>query len=196
MILLSACTTTNLQSTSNITHWDQHVALLQKMDAWSLEGKLGYRHNKEGGSAWFNWQQKQHIFNVTLNGPFGVGATRIIGTNHHAQLFRAGHDTITASSPAALTEALFGWQWPVEHLQFWIRGIPAPSVTPDIMNYYPEGTLAQLEQSQWTLQFFNYKKTDEWLLPMKIKGQKGDYQFTLVIKQWQPTDKRNPNAAP
>lgn len=188
---LSACSFTTQKPNTGIPNWQQHVANLSELEQWQLEGKLGYRDSNGGGSAWLNWRQNQHDFNVTLNGPFGAGTTRITGTQQHAQLQRAGHDPITASSPAALTEQLFGWQWPVEQLQFWARGIPAPNIAQQTSSHNLDGTLAALEQSNWTLQFSNYQKITsgpedrDWILPGKIKGQKGEYRFTLIIKNWQ-----------
>ncbi|MDX2463553.1 MAG: lipoprotein insertase outer membrane protein LolB [Porticoccus sp.] len=186
-IMVSACTTTQT-APPTINNWEQHVRQMEQLDQWFLEGKLGYRDSKDGGSAWVNWNQQQGNFDVKLNGPFGAGATRIVGSNHFAKLQRAGHEDITAKSSAALTELLFGWQWPAEQLQFWVRGIPAPGSLAVHVNHNPDGTLALLEQSSWTLTFFNYQKTGHWILPGKIKGQRGDYHFTLVIKNWQPSE--------
>ena len=183
--LVTACTT-QVSHPTTVIDWDQHLQQLQRLDHWLLDGKLGYRDNHDGGSAWVSWQQQEDTFEVTLNGPFGAGATRIAGNNHYAELQRAGHDNLSAQSPAALTEELFGWQWPVEQLQFWVRGIPSPASPTDNQSHNQDGTLAHLEQSSWTLQFSGYQQTSGWLLPGKINGQRGDYSFTLVIKHWQP----------
>lgn len=191
---LSACSFTSPKPNTGITNWQQHVANLDELDQWQLEGKLGYKDSKDGGSAWLSWHQNHHYFNVTLNGPFGTGTTLITGTPQSAQLQRAGHPPISAPSPAALTEQLFGWQWPVEQLQFWAKGIPAQNTPQQAVNHNLDGTLAILEQSNWTLQFSNYQKIANghpkggWILPGKIKGQKGDYYFTLIIKNWQPKE--------
>ena len=184
VILVSACTTT-LQPTPTVSNWEQHVSQLEQLDRWLLEGKLGYRDGKDGGSAWVNWSQNSSSFEVKLNGPFGAGATRIVGNNNYAELQRANHENISAKSAAALTEILFGWPWPVEQLQYWVRGIPAPMISKNNIRHNLDGTLAQLEQSNWTLQFSRYQKIGHWVLPGKVKGQNGDYQFTLVIKNWQ-----------
>ena len=201
---LSACSFIVQKPDTDISNWEQHVTNLKQLNQWQLEGKLGYRDSNDGGSAWLNWHQNQQDFNVTLNGPFGTGTTQIIGTRQYAQLKRAGHEPITASSPAALTEQLFGWQWPVEQLQFWAMGIPAPNTPQQTAVHNENGTLAVLKQSNWTLEFSNYQtitnalKTTgnrnkanspnevNWILPGKIKGQKGEYRFTLIIKNWQP----------
>jgi outer membrane lipoprotein LolB len=186
--MVSACTTTTQLSQPTVNNWQQHTKQLEQLDQWLLEGKLGYRDSKNGGSAWVSWSQQRDRFEMKLNGPFGAGATRIIGSNHFAELQRAGHEDMTAESSTALTELIFGWQWPVEQLQFWIKGIPAPTPLEIHLNHNPDGTLALLKQSSWTLTFSNYKKIGGWILPGKIKGQRGEYYFTLVIKNWLPSE--------
>ncbi|MEH6616987.1 MAG: lipoprotein insertase outer membrane protein LolB [Porticoccus sp.] len=186
LMLINACSTQTHRHSTVVPNWEQHVQQLQQLDHWLLDGKLGYRDSHDGGSAWLSWQQQKDNFDVKLNGPFGAGATRITGDNRYAELQRAGHDNISAKSPAALTEQLFGWQWPVEQLQSWVLGVPSPISPADYQRHNSDGTLAQLKQSDWQLQFSNYRQIDQWLLPGKIKGQRGDYHFTLVIKHWQP----------
>jgi outer membrane lipoprotein LolB len=186
LMLISACSTQTHRTSTVVPNWEQHVQQLQQLDHWLLDGKLGYRDSHDGGSAWLSWRQQQDNFEVKLNGPFGAGATRIVGNNRYAELQRAGHDKVSAKSPAALTEQLFGWQWPVEQLQFWVLGIPSPISPADNQSHNLDGTLAQLKQSDWQLQFSSYQQIDQWLLPGKIKGQRDDHSFTLIIKHWQP----------
>lgn len=187
LLLLGGCAMQSTQPTTIITDWDQHQQQLEQLQTWRLEGKLGYHDSRDGGSAWVNWQQSAENFKLQLNGPFGAGATHIIGDDHSAELQRSGKETIYAPSPAALTEQLFGWQWPVDQLQFWIRGIPAPN-TPLVGSHHnPDGTLADLDQAHWQLEFSRYQQVDRWILPSRIRGNSGEYSFTLVIKSWQPS---------
>lgn len=184
--IISGCTSTPQEPPPEISSWSQYVSQQEQLNQWQLEGKLGYRDSKDGGSAWLNWTQHQQSFEVSLSGPFGTGATQITGSHKYARLQRSGNEDITANSPTELTEVLFGWQWPVEQLQYWVRGIPFPLAPETARDHYPDGSLKMLEQSNWVLQFSNYQQTGPWILPGKIKGQNGDYRFTLVIKSWNP----------
>lgn len=184
-LLLGACASHSPQPAPVVDDWQQHQAALQTLQTWQLEGKLGYRDSHDGGSAWVNWRQAEAAFKLQLNGPFGSGATHILGNDQHAEMQRSGKDTIYAPSPAALTEQLFGWQWPVEQLQYWIRGIPDPNTALDISSHNIDGTLATLSQANWQLQFSRYQQVGPWILPGRIRGSSGEYSFTLVIKHWQ-----------
>lgn len=188
IMLLGGCAGQTPQPPATVANWQEHTQHLQQLDHWLLEGKLGYRDSRDGGSAWVNWQQSGTTFDVQLHGPFGSGATRILGDDNHAELQQSGEDTLTAASPAALTVQLFGWQWPVDQLQFWVRGIPSPHEPTALRTHNAEGTLAALQQSGWQLAFTGYEQVDQWVLPTRIKGNSGEFNFTLVIKRWYPED--------
>lgn len=186
LLALGGCALHSPQPAPAVTDWNQHQRQLEQLLSWQLEGKLGYRDSRDGGSAWVNWQQSDRSFKLQLNGPFGAGATHILGDDHAAELQRGGKETLYATSPAALTEQLFGWQWPVDQLQYWIRGIPAPNAPLDASGHNTDGTLATLNQAQWQLEFSRYQQVDRWILPGRIRGNSGEYSFTLVIKNWRP----------
>jgi len=185
-LMLCACAGHAPRPAPVVTDWERHRATLETLQSWQLEGKLGYRDSRDGGSAWLNWRQSERAFKLQLSGPFGTGATHILGDDHHAELQRGDEETLYAPSPAALTEQLFGWQWPVDELQYWIRGIPAPNTALDVSSYNANGTLATLTQSNWQLEFSSYRQVGDWILPGRIRGNSGEYRFTLVIKEWQP----------
>ncbi|TNF01393.1 MAG: outer membrane lipoprotein LolB [Gammaproteobacteria bacterium] len=185
-LFLGACASQAPGPNPVVTDWQQHQSALQTLESWQLEGKLGYRDSRDGGSAWLNWQQTSNSFKLQLNGPFGAGATQILGDDQHAELHRSGKETIYSPSPAALTEQLFGWPWPVDELHYWIRGIPAPHTAQDVSSHNIDGTLATLSQANWQLQFSGYQQVGRWILPGRIRGHSGEYSFTLVIKQWYP----------
>lgn len=184
---ISGCSVQPTQPVAPIDNWQAHAQRLQLLAQWQLDAKLGYRDGTTGGSAWLEWQQQQDQFEVRLSGPFGAGATLIHGDSNQATLQRSGEQDIVAPSPTALTKYLFGWEWPVSELRFWVRGIPSPGSTTDqTLTYNENGALATLTQSGWQLEFSKYQYADGWLLPGKITGSSDNHSFTLLIKAWQP----------
>lgn len=158
--------------------------ILNRLEQWQLEGKLGYRSPEDSGSAFVHWQQKPDAFQVTLTGPFGAGATRIQADVTGAVLRRAGSEDIRAASAAELTTWLFGWQWPIDQMRYWIKGLPAPEPRAVRTERDANGRLVHLEQAGWTLAFDRYALFEQWLLPGRVKGRYGDISFTLIIKNW------------
>ena len=166
---------------------------LQSLDSWRMEGKLGFRSPEKNGSAWINWLQSKDIYQLQLNGPFGAAATRISGDSQHATLSQSGRDDIDAASGEELTEWLFGWAFPVAQMSSWIKGAAASAPPPMALTLTPENLLATLNQSGWQLTYSHYRQQGEWILPGRIQGTRGDYAFTLVIKQW---DLSSPSQTP
>ena len=66
------------------------------------------------------------MFDIRLSGPLGRGAARPTGRPDAVSLEVAGQGRFEADSPEALVEAQLGWQLPVSHLLWWVRGLPAP----------------------------------------------------------------------
>ena len=185
-ILVSSCAINKSYSPLHTIDWEQHLNKIAQLDHWTLQGRIGYRNSKEGGAAWISWDQQGNDFDVKLSGPLGVGATRITGNQYHAQLQRGARQPDIANSAEELTELLFGWQWPVKQLRFWVRGIAAPSPPKIESSYNSDGTLNSLKQSGWALQFFDYQEIEGWRLPGNVQGKKGIYQINLKIKTWLP----------
>ena len=185
-ILVSSCAINKSYSPLHTIDWEQHLNKIAQLDHWTLQGRIGYRNSKEGGAVWISWDQQGNDFDVKLSGPLGVGATRITGNQYHAQLQRGARQPDIANSAEELTELLFGWQWPVKQLRFWVRGIAAPSPPKIESSYNSDGTLNSLKQSGWALQFFDYQEIEGWRLPGNVQGKKGIYQFNLKIKTWLP----------
>ncbi len=136
-------------------------------------------------SAWLNWRQDGASWELRLHGPLGAGATRIRGDEERAVLERAGAEPVVAASAAALSNRIFGWPFPVTEMRSWIRGLPADAPVAS-MDRDDAGHLSSLDQSGWQLSFENYARHGHWQLPGRIRGQRGELSFTLVISEWRP----------
>jgi outer membrane lipoprotein LolB len=166
-------------------HWESHQRQLLALRHWQIEGKLGYRSPGQNGSAFVNWRQAEDAFDLSLTGPFGAGATRISGDDQLAVLQQQGRDEVRAPTAAELTESLFGWPLPVAQMVEWVKGVPAPQPRQRLHNFNLTGQLDTLEQAGWQLRFDNYQQVGELVLPGRIRGNRDDVSFTLVVRQWQ-----------
>lgn len=185
VLLLAGCTSFGNKPQPILSDPQQHQQKLLALDNWQLEGKLGYRSQEQSGSALLHWQQEKKAFELQLSGPFGFKTARIIGNAGHAELRQSGVTHYTASSATELTALLFGWAWPVDDLLFWIKGTAAPDSPVVRQQLDEQGLLLALEQSGWALTFADYQLAGSLLLPGRVKGNRGELAFTLVIKGWQ-----------
>lgn len=175
----------SVEGPGNTSAWKTHKAEITALDGWQISGKIGIRAPQDSGSGTLFWLQRQDYFDIRLSGPLGRGATRLTGRPDAVSLEVAGQGRFEADSPEALVEAQLGWQLPVSHLLWWVRGLPAPD-SRSRLGLDSESRLARLEQDGWQVEYLSYRIEDGYALPERIKLQGRDLQITLVIKDWQP----------
>lgn len=188
-LVLSACSNMHQRETlefgGDATAWQAHRKAVAPLDSWTLQGKLGVRAPNESGSGTVLWLQEQDHYDIRLSGPLGRGATRIQGSDHGVTLDIAGRPTLSASSAEALLEQQIGWRLPVEHLLWWVRGLPAPH-SPSQLQLNPDSQLARLAQAGWTIEYSRYQQIDDVQLPQRLQLSGYDMLLTLVITHWEP----------
>lgn len=163
--------------------WQAHKQILTPVDAWQISGKIGIRSEQESGSAVLFWLQRQDYFDIRLSGPLGQGSTRLTGRQGAVNLTIANRGVYEAHSAEALMQQQLGWSLPVEHLLWWVRGLPAPN-SPSKIQLDSNNLLNQLEQSLWTIHYLSYRDESGMQLPERIRLEGAGLNITLVIKEW------------
>jgi len=193
LLAISAC------STQPNTHTAQQTQ--QPIpDHWNITAKLGIRTQDDSGSLTLRWTQKGEHYHIQASGPLGQGRVAITGQKHQIMMKRPNQPASYSSHPEQLLEDTLGWQFPIQQLGYWVRGLPYPennrhqnnTVHNDETEYHwdTSGTLTALVQSGWHLEYDRYQLIDNWLLPKKIKARKENVVLTLIIKQWQLNRKK------
>ena len=175
----------SVEGPGNAEDWKAHKAHISEIDGWQISGKIGIQAPQDSGSGTLFWLQRQGYFDIRLSGPLWRGATRLTGRPDAVALEVAGQGRFEADSPEALVESQLGWQLPVSHLLYWVRGLPAPDSRSRIA-LDPNGRLASLQQDGWDVQYLGYTEEDGYTLPNRIKLAGRDLKITLVVKDWQP----------
>lgn len=189
ILTLSACSNLHQRETlefgGDTAAWQAHRKAVTPLDSWTLQGKLGVRAPRESGSGTVLWLQEHDQYDIRLSGPLGRGATRIQGNDHGVTLDIAGQPPMSAPSAEALLEQQVGWRLPVEHLLWWVRGLPAPG-SPSHLQLNPDSQLARLAQAGWTVEYSRYQQIDGVQLPQRLQLSGYDMLLTLVITHWEP----------
>lgn len=189
VLMLGACSNLHQRETlefgGDASAWQTHRKAVTPLDSWTLQGKLGVRAPTESGSGTVLWLHQQEQYDIRLSGPLGRGATRIQGNDHGVTLDIAGQPPVSASSAEALLEQQVGWRLPVEHLLWWVRGLPAPG-SPSRLQLNPDSQLARLAQAGWTVEYSRYQQIDGVQLPQRLQLSGYDMLLTLVITRWEP----------
>ncbi|MEH6388711.1 lipoprotein insertase outer membrane protein LolB [Pseudomonas profundi] len=163
--------------------WKAHRQSVEPIVSWTLQGKLGMRSPEQSGSGTLLWLQQRESYDIRLSGPLGRGATQIVGTPAGVTLEIAGREPMHAATAEDLLEEQIGWRLPVEHLLWWVRGLPAPD-SPSRLQLDIESRLARLQQSGWTIEYSRYQDVDGIELPQRMQLAGHDILLTLIITQW------------
>ncbi|WP_163832455.1 lipoprotein insertase outer membrane protein LolB [Spartinivicinus ruber] len=164
--------------------WKKHLAYINSVQQWQLNGKLGIRTPDDSNSAYIDWQQQDKKYMILLSGPLGQSIAKLNGEPGHVELNTADRGRYFANTPEQLMRNELGWNLPVSNLKFWIRGIPAPQGNQTI-SLNPQGLLAKLKQADWTIHYDRYQQVGETWLPGKVRFFSKQLKLTFVIKDWQ-----------
>ena len=174
-----------MQGQGNPAQWQAHKGQISQIDGWQITGKMGLKTANDSGSATLQWLQRQSYFDIRLSGPLGQGASRLTGRPGATELEIANQGRYSAESPEALLQQQLGWQLPVSHLLWWIRGLPEPDSRSQL-TLDADSRLAQLTQEEWRVDYLDYLEQDGFALPSRLKLYGKDLEITLVIKDWRP----------
>ncbi|MAD58490.1 MAG: outer membrane lipoprotein LolB [Porticoccus sp.] len=184
LILVNACSINRGYESKDLIYKKRYFDQLQDIDHWLIQGKIGYKNSKEGGSAWITWVQSKEDFEIKLNGPLGINVRKIRGKINYPRLKTKRYEITTIEDFEVYGEKSFLLATEIENLRFWIKGLESPNLKIIESRYNDDGTLASLKQAGWKLDFSNYENIGKFKLPNRIKGKKGTYRFNLSIKKW------------
>lgn len=194
LVLLSGCagliSHETLSGQGDPALWQSHKDQVSRLNGWEISGKMGLRAQRRDGkiesaSATLFWLQRQDYFDIRLAGPMGGGAARLTGRPGKVSLEAANQGSFQAESAEALLQQQLGWNLPISHLFWWVRGLPAED-SKSRLTLGSESRLAALEQDDWKVEYLSYVEQNGFWLPERIKLHGAQLDIILVIKDWQP----------
>jgi outer membrane lipoprotein LolB len=156
---------------------------LNGIDAWSLEGRLAVSNENDGGSGHFNWSKQGRSDRMNFHGALGRGAWRLAADENGAELELADGSVYRAVSINELVRNRVGWEIPLEHLAWWVRGLAAPGGFEQRL-LDAEGNLVELRQAGWKIEFGRYKTFGGIGLPVKMTARREASKVKLAIRNW------------
>lgn len=192
-LLVSACTSIQLEplpegmTDQPPAGWADRSEQLRQFSHWQLMGKLAVRQPSDSGSAVINhWIQNGEAYDLALSSSFlGMGSTTLKGMPGFIELTLPGGDTYRSADPEALVEAATGWHLPLNHLTWWIRGLPAPEGDFRLL-FDTSHQLAIIQQAGWEIRYDRWRQfiPGQPPLPARITALKGEKRVRLAISTW------------
>jgi outer membrane lipoprotein LolB len=179
--VLSACATRRSPTSPAAAPepWDRRIAALKHTSSWQLDGRAAAALGQQGWQASLDWRQSGDDSEVHLAGPLGVGATVLKLT--------PGGLSVNGSPPsdamvAELQERL-GFELPIEHLRFWLLGIPDPR-SPFELTRNAQDRAAHLSQAGWSIDYDRYLSSQGDLLPGHLVLTRDEARVRIAIESW------------
>lgn len=175
--------------------WQARQSRLQDVDTWELKGRLAMRADDDGWHASLRWQRQQDRHVIDLSGPLGKGHVRLNQDASGARLRDNEQQTHYASTARQLLYETTGWDLPLDDLNYWVLGLPAPD-SPKRWELDDGGRLKTLQQGGWEVRFLAYGRHGDYDLPSKVFIQrdpagaaaaadsKQTLEVRLAIAQW------------
>jgi len=181
ILLLAGCAGKPQVTDSDKQNWLEMANNIKLIKTWSIEGKVGARNGDDATSFNIVWSQQGDEFSIRLFGPMGQGAISIYGDTDYA-IMKQGETSQQAGNLHELMSQNSNLNLPLDHLTFWIRGIPSPETRAGIKVDH-EGLLSEIKQDNWKVEYSEYYY-DETPMPRKLNVSKADMSAKIIIKEW------------
>lgn len=192
VLLLAACATppARLPADDPQAAWHWREQRLARIDAWDLRGRLAISAEQQAGNASFHWVRQADRNRLTLAAPFGGGRVRVVYDAEQAALTDGRGEVYYGASVQELLARATGWRLPLQALEHWVLGLPAPG-EPGRRELDAWGRLETLEQAGWRIEFVEYVAQGGYEVPRRIFIRRERERFygesleaRFVIERW------------
>ena len=184
-IVLTACAPPQAPEATTLTPETASKARSAKnISSWTLTGAIAAKNKTEAWTASLNWKQHgPHNYQIHLFGPLG-GGSLLIEKKDGMVTYQDAQTRIQSKSSDALFYKQTGMHIPIQHLYYWIRGVPAPGATQSV-HYDKAGRLSSLKQAGYIIQYERYTNKQGIELPSKLRVYGREGNLKLIIKRWE-----------
>ena len=152
---------------SENSDWSRQRDQLQKLNSWELRGRVNVRYDNESHTPRIIWLQQNVDYNIRLWGTFNAGATEIVGRPGFVTMENDGQ-MLSANSPEDLILEQLGYELPVSHLNYWIKGLPAPDSEAQLA-FNELNQLTTIQQADWTINLSDMRQYGALSLPRRVE---------------------------
>jgi len=151
---------------------------------FDLSGRVLVSYDGRAFSSSVRWLHVQQRDEIWLLSPVGQTIAYINAGVSGATLTTANQTQYQSASVENLTRQALGWELPLAHLQYWVRGEAAPFSAPEAVAHDAATRITALTQDGWRIEFVYFPPAEHGGLPRRLDLAHGANQMRLVIDGW------------
>lgn len=195
VLLLAGCTALPVRAPDEVARaWAARQQALAPLANWDLRGRIALRSRDEGVQASLHWVRDGARHRITLVGPLGSGQVRLTQDTGGAELTDADKKRYRGTSAREVLARVTGWDVPIENMNWWVLGLPAPGAVERALD--SAGRLTQISQFGWEVEFLEYGYYGPHELPSRFFIRRRDdrvggeglnhvtVEVRVVIERW------------
>lgn len=170
----------------NDAQWQQHLARLKQINAYSAKGQFGYISPEERFSSHFDWQYKTPTnFGLTMSSNLSSKSLKLQRNLHGLTVSDSEGRSRTEADVDALMKEIIGVAFPIDQFAYWVKGQPEQNAN------YVVNEKRQLSQfdyavngTVWKANFVEYHEDRQPHLPKLIVLENGKQTLKIRIDSW------------
>lgn len=183
LLLLGGC--------AQVPHWPkrtyaERMRILSHVRSWKLRADLSAEDQDSAYTVSWYWSyQGPRHYHMVLMAPLNVKSARLVVTPGRASMQLSDQPVRHATSAALLLKEVWGHDWPIEAMRYWIRGMPAPGSKQLTLDAHQH--ITELRQYGWTVHFGSYQWLGKVALPGEFLLHKGSLDLHVQVSHWSIT---------
>ena len=156
---------------------------LASLSRWSVTGRIAVQAGNDGWSGAIHWIQQGQNYALEIRGPVGSGTVRLNRSEQSSVLLMSDGQSFSGRDARALLLEHFGWDLPVDALQFWVIGRFDPALDKQF-ELDDSGRLLHFRQANWDVEYKRYTRMANFDLPEKVFAHSERAQLRLFVDEW------------
>lgn len=186
---LAGCATSPEQPSLADTQatYRQHLASLENIKSFALQGRFGVQMEGRGYSASTNWQHETAGDNLEIFSPIGSKLATIVSEKNGVVLINSEGKSLQAGNVEQLTQQALGWTLPMQGLPDWVLGRPSAnplSAKAEASEWDAAGRLLRMKQDGWEIEYLQYAAVESFQLPTKLSLRNPRLYLKFVVEKW------------
>ena len=165
--------------------WPEQRAGLEKLDRYSLVGRVAVAASGQGFSANLRYAQKPRAANLSLDGPLGIGGLRVDMQGEDIHIATSRGEKIEGAEARAELERRLGFALPLHELRWWLLGIPAPGEVA-VNSDASSGEIRDFTQNGWRVSINTRAPGLGFAMPQRLTAEREGARLKLLVERWLP----------